>query len=84
MTEINITDVINNLVKASENELNLILTDSIPLAVDASKQYLANLVERSTALLNVVADKEFKGNKLAFVIARLKDEKKIQIGRAHV
>lgn len=77
MTEINITDVINNLVKASENELKLVLTDSIPLAVDASKQYLANLVERSTALLNVVADKDFKGNKLAFVIARLKDEKKI-------
>lgn len=75
--QINIEQVVKDLVKSSENELKLILTDSIPLAINASKQYLANLTERGTALLKVVADKDFKGDKLAFVLARLKDEKTI-------
>ena len=73
----NINEVINNLVKSSEKELALIITDAVPLALDASKQYLSNLLERGTALLNVVADPAFKGDKLAFVLARIKDEKTI-------
>lgn len=77
MDTINITDVVNNLVSSSEKELSLIITDSIPMVVDASKQYLANLLDRSTALLNVVADSTFVGDKLAFVLARIKDEKTI-------
>jgi len=77
MEQINIAEVVKNLVASSEKELGLIVTDSIPIAVDASKQYLANLVERSTALLNVVADQTFQGDKLAFVLARFKDEKPI-------
>lgn len=72
-----IQKVINDLVKSSENELKLIIADSIPAAVTASQQYLSNLVERSTALLKVVADNEFQGDKLAFVLARIKDEKAI-------
>jgi hypothetical protein len=59
MQEINIEQVVKDLVKSSENELKLILTDSIPLAIDASKQYLTNLTERGTALLKVVADNDF-------------------------
>lgn len=73
----NINKVINDLVKSSENELKLIITNDLPVAVNASQQYLANLLERSTALLKVVADPDFKGDKLAFVLARLKDEKTI-------
>jgi len=77
MEQINIEQVVKDLVKSSENELKLIITNDLPVAVNASQQYLANLLERSTALLKVVADTEFKGDKLAFVLARIKDEKAI-------
>jgi hypothetical protein len=77
MNTINIPEVISNLVKSSENELKLIISGDIPLVVDAATKYLANLENRASALLNVVADKDFKGDKLAFVLARIKDEKTI-------
>lgn len=75
--QINIKKIVEDLVKSSENELKLIVSTSLPIATSAANQYIANLIERSTALLNVVADNDFIGDKLAFVLARIKDEKLI-------
>ena len=77
MEQINIEQVVKDLAKSAENELQLIVANDIPLVVNAANQYLANLATRSTALLKVVADPDFKGNKLAFVLARIKNEKTI-------
>lgn len=76
-TNINISEVVKNLVSAAEKEINLIIPPGIDSAIAAAEQYKSNLFERGTALLNVVADPDFKGDKLAFVVARLKDEKQI-------
>ena len=77
MAEINISEVIKKVVDASKKELDLIITESEPYAMQAASQYLVNLESRGTALLNVVADQNFEGDKLAFVIARIKDEPEI-------
>jgi len=75
MENVNINDIINTLVKSSEAELKLLITEDVPRIVSAAQQYLDNLASRSTATLNVVTDSEFQGDKLAFVLARIKDEK---------
>ena len=77
MSDINISEVIKKVVDASKKELDLIITESEPYAMQAASQYLVNLESRGTALLNVVADQNFEGDKLAFVIARIKDEPEI-------
>lgn len=72
-----INEVVKNLVSAAGKEIDLIIPAGIASAISAAEQYKTNLFERGTDLLNVVADPEFKGDKLAFVVARLKDEKSI-------
>lgn len=73
----NISEAVKNLVAAATQELNLIIPPGIAEAIAAADQYKNNLFYRGTTLLNVVADPSFQGNKLAFVVARLKDEKEI-------
>lgn len=73
----NIEAAVKNLVAAAEKEINLIIPPGITEAIAAAEQYKNNLFDRGTALLNVVADTEFQGSKLDFVISRLKDEKEI-------
>lgn len=75
MENVNINDIINTVVKSSEAELKLLITEDVPRIVNAAQEYLSNLATRSTALLGVVTDSGFKGDKLAFVLARIKDEK---------
>ena len=74
MSTINIPGAVTNLIAAVTAELKLIISDTLPLAVAAEAEYIANLEKRGTALLQTIADPTFKGDKLAFCLARLKDE----------
>jgi hypothetical protein len=77
MPLINISDVVKNLIIAVTAELKLIISNTLPLAVAAEGKYLTNLETRGTALLQTIADPTFTGDKLAFCLARLKDEQPI-------
>jgi len=74
MSIINISDAVKNLVAAVSAELKLVISDTLPAAVAAEAEYIANLEERGTALLQTIADTTFQGDKLSFCLARLKDE----------
>lgn len=74
---INISDAVKSLVTAVTAELKLIISDTLPQAVAAEGEYIASLEQRGTALLQTIADSAFQGDKLAFCLARLKDEKPI-------
>lgn len=77
MPEINISEQVANLVTAVTAELKIVIPDTIDEAVTAGEQYIANLEHRGAALLQVVADPSFEGDKLSFVLARIKDEEPI-------
>lgn len=77
MSITDISTAVKNLVAAVTAELKLVISDSLPEAVAAEAEYIANLEERGTALLQTIADPTFQGDKLAFCLARLKDEKPI-------
>lgn len=74
MANINISDVLKKLLTDSETALQPLLIDATQEGLDAAKLYLTNLEARGTSLLEVVADQDYVGDKLAFVIARIKDE----------
>jgi hypothetical protein len=77
MPIIDIPTAVKNLISAVTAELKLIISGTLPDAVAAEEEYIANLEERGTALLQTIADPTFQGDKLAFCLARLKDEKPI-------
>ena len=74
---VNISDVVKNMVTAVGSELKLVVPETVAEASQAAAQYLTNLESRGTALLQVVADPNFEGDKLAFVLARIKEEEPI-------
>lgn len=74
MSDINISDVVKKLLTDSEAALQPILVDATKEGLDAAATYLSNLEARGTSLLQVVADPDYTGDKLAFVVARIKDE----------
>lgn len=74
MSDINISDVVKKLLADSEAALQPIIIDATQEGKDAIALYLSNLADRGTSLLEVVADPAYTGDKLAFVVARIKDE----------
>jgi len=74
---INIAQVVSETTTAVEKELMLIITDTLPVAVEAGRNYINNLESRSVALLEIAADPSYSGDKLAFCIKRWQDEKNI-------
>lgn len=73
----NLTDIINSTADAAKKELEMIITNETPEILAAKDLYLYNFKERTTALLDIAADPDFAGDKLAFAIKRWQDEKMI-------
>lgn len=74
MPDINISDALKKLLTDSETALQPLLVDATKEGVDATSLYLTNLEARGASLLQVVAAPDYAGDKLAFVVARIKDE----------
>lgn len=72
-----IKQIAEDTALAVEKELKLLIPQGVQEAVDAGATYLLDFKDRASTLLLVVTDESDKRDKLAFCIARWKDEKEI-------
>lgn len=76
---IDIKSTVQKVLAAAESSLLSIVTGAEPKVLEAAKGYVSNAEGRVTELLSYIADpsEETAKDKLAFLVARLKDEKAI-------